>query len=125
MKKVTSILPIKSFDDDRYVFMATLNGTVKKTPLSDFSRPRQTGIKAVQLDAGDYLIGSIITDGMQDILLLSSKGKCVRFNEKDVRSMGRTARTSHLNKRQGLLRPRRSSTASRTLRNRKPNGTAS
>ena len=91
-EKVTSILPIKSFDDDRYVFMATLNGTVKKTPLSDFSRPRQTGIKAVQLDAGDYLIGSIITDGMQDILLLSSKGKCVRFNEKDVRSMGRTAR---------------------------------
>ena len=58
--------------------MATLNGTVKKTPLSDFSRPRQTGIKAVQLDAGDYLIGSIITDGMQDILLLSSKGKCVK-----------------------------------------------
>ena len=54
-------LAIKSFDDDRYVFMATLNGTVKKTPLSDFSRPRQTGIKAVQLDAGDYLIGSIIT----------------------------------------------------------------
>ena len=91
-EKVTSILPIKSFDDDRYVFMATLKGTVKKTPLSDFSRPRQSGIKAVQLDAGDYLIGSIITDGKQDILLLSSKGKCVRFNEKDVRSMGRTAR---------------------------------
>ena len=72
-EKVTSILPIKSFDDDRYVFMATLKGTVKKTPLSDFSRPRQSGIKAVQLDAGDYLIGSIITDGKQDILLLSSK----------------------------------------------------
>ena len=65
---------------------------LRKHLLSDFSRPRQTGIKAVQLDAGDYLIGSIITDGMQDILLLSSKGKCVRFNEKDVRSMGRTAR---------------------------------
>ena len=80
-----------------YVFMATLKGTVKKTPLSDFSRPRQTGIKAVQLDAGDYLIGSIITDGKQDILLLSSKGKCVRFNEKDVRSMGRTAERSERN----------------------------
>ena len=90
-EKVTSILPIKSFDDDRYVFMATLKVLLRKH-LSDFSRPRQSGIKAVQLDAGDYLIGSIITDGMQDILLLSSKGKCVRFNEKDVRSMGRTAR---------------------------------
>jgi DNA gyrase subunit A len=72
--------------------MATAKGTVKKTPLSDFSRPRPSGIIAVDLDDGDFLVGAALTDGKHDVMLFSSGGKAVRFEESDVRSMGRTAR---------------------------------
>jgi DNA gyrase subunit A len=91
-EKINAVLPIKTFDDGHFVFMATANGTVKKTPLSDFSRPRPSGIIAVELDEGDYLIGVAITDGNYDVMLFSDGGKAVRFSEQDVRAMGRTAR---------------------------------
>ncbi len=91
-EKISALLPVKSFDDDQYVFMATSNGIVKKTPLSDFSRPRTAGIIAVGLDEGDFLIGASITDGRHDVMLFSDGGKAVRFDENDVRPMGRTAR---------------------------------
>ena len=91
-EKINALLPVKAFDDDRYVFMATTNGIVKKTPLSEFSRPRTAGIIAVGLDDGDYLIGASITDGRHDVMLFSDSGKAVRFDENDVRPMGRTAR---------------------------------
>jgi DNA gyrase subunit A len=91
-EKINAILPVKVFDDDHFVFMATANGTVKKTPLSDFSRPRTSGIFAVDLDEGDYLIGVALTDGKHDIMLFSNGGKAVRFSEEDVRPMGRNAR---------------------------------
>ena len=83
--------PVKDFVDDRFVFMATANGTVKKTPLSEFSRPRPSGIIAVDLDEGDFLIGAALTDGKHDVMLFSSGGKAVRFEESDVRPMGRGA----------------------------------
>lgn len=91
-EKINAILPIKEFADDRFVFMCTARGTVKKTPLSDFSNPRKAGIIAVALDEGDYLIGAQITNGAQDIVLVSDGGKAVWFDEEDVRPMGRTAR---------------------------------
>ncbi len=91
-EKITAILPVKEFDEHKYVFMATSNGTVKKTPLSDFSRPRPSGIIAVDLEEGDYLIGVALTEGQQDIMLFSDAGKAVRFDEQDVRPMGRVAR---------------------------------
>ncbi len=91
-EKINAILPVKSFDEDHFVFMATSSGTVKKTPLSDFSRPRSTGIIALDLDENDFLIGVVITSGKQDIMLFSDSGKAVRFDENDVRPMGRTAR---------------------------------
>jgi DNA gyrase subunit A len=91
-EKINAILPVKVFDDDHFVFMATASGTVKKTPLSDFSRPRANGIFAVDLDEGDYLIGVALTDGEHDIMLFSNAGKAVRFSEADVRPMGRNAR---------------------------------
>jgi DNA gyrase subunit A len=91
-EKITAILPVKEFSQDRFVFMATAQGTVKKTPLSDFSRPRPSGIIAVDLDDGDFLVGAALTDGKHDVMLFSSGGKAVRFEEGDVRSMGRTAR---------------------------------
>ena len=90
-EKITAILPVKEFVSDRFVFMATTKGTVKKTPLSDFSRPRPSGIIAVDLDDGDFLVGAALTDGKHDVMLFSSGGKAVRFEEGDVRSMGRTA----------------------------------
>jgi DNA gyrase subunit A len=90
-EKITAILPVKEFVSDRFVFMATAKGTVKKTPLSDFSRPRPSGIIAVDLDDGDFLVGAALTDGEHDVMLFSSGGKAVRFEEGDVRSMGRTA----------------------------------
>jgi DNA gyrase subunit A len=90
-EKINAVLPIKTFDDGHYVFMATANGTVKKTPLSEFSRPRPSGIIAVGLDTGDYLIGVAITDGRHDVMLFSDAGKAVRFTEQDVRPMGREA----------------------------------
>ncbi|MGV2908017.1 DNA gyrase subunit A [Achromobacter sp. AGC25] len=91
-EKVTVVLPVKVFSEDHYVFMATSRGTVKKTPLSDFSNPRKAGIIAVDLDDGDYLIGADLTDGKHDVMLFSDSGKAVRFDENDVRPMGRNAR---------------------------------
>jgi len=90
-EKINAVLPIRTFDDGHYIFMATANGTVKKTPLSEFSRPRPSGIIAVGLDTGDYLIGVAITDGRHDVMLFSDAGKAVRFTEQDVRPMGREA----------------------------------
>ncbi|MDE2132472.1 MAG: DNA gyrase subunit A, partial [Betaproteobacteria bacterium] len=91
-EKINAILPVKEFDDQHYVFMATSLGTVKKTPLTDFSRPRAAGIIAVDLDPGDFLVGVAITDGQHDVMLFSDEGKAIRFAEDDVRPMGRTAR---------------------------------
>jgi len=91
-EKVNAILSIKEFAEDRFIFMCTAQGTVKKTPLSDFSNPRKAGIIAVALDEGDFLIGAEITNGTQDIVLVSDAGKAVWFDEEDVRPMGRTAR---------------------------------
>jgi DNA gyrase subunit A len=91
-EKINAILPIKEFVEDRFIFMCTAQGTVKKTPLSDFSNPRKAGIIAVALDEDDYLIGAEITHGTQDIVLVSDAGKAVWFDEEDVRPMGRTAR---------------------------------
>ena len=91
-EKINAILPVKAFDENRYIFMATAFGTVKKTPLSDFSRPRASGIIAVGLDEDDYLIGVALTEGKHDVMLFSDGGKAVRFDENDVRPMGRGAR---------------------------------
>src|SRR5690349_6885262 len=90
-EKITAVVPVKEFDQDHYVFMATSQGTVKKTPLDEFSRPRPSGIIAVGLDEGDYLVGAALTDGKYDVMLFSSEGKAVRFEESDVRPMGRQA----------------------------------
>jgi DNA gyrase subunit A len=95
-EKITVVLPLtgefRSFPEDHYVFMSTALGTVKKTPLGDFSNPRKAGIIAVDLDEGDYLIGAALTDGHHDVMLFSDGGKAVRFDENDVRPMGRQAR---------------------------------
>jgi DNA gyrase subunit A len=91
-EKITAVLPVKEFEPRLYVFMATSQGTVKKTPLSEFSNPRKAGIIAADLDERDYLIGVAITDGESDVMLFSDAGKAVRFHEEDVRAMGRTAR---------------------------------
>ncbi|MPS28800.1 MAG: DNA gyrase subunit A [Alcaligenaceae bacterium] len=91
-EKVTVVLTVKAYSEDHYIFMATAKGTVKKTPLSEFSNPRKAGIIAVDLDEGDYLIGASLTDGTHDVMLFSDAGKAVRFDENDVRPMGRTAR---------------------------------
>ncbi|MEJ2465712.1 MAG: DNA gyrase subunit A [Candidatus Thiodiazotropha sp.] len=90
-EQINAILPVRDYDGDRYIFMATSSGTVKKTPLEAFSRPRSSGIIAVDLRDGDKLVGVAVTDGQQDILLFTSSGKAVRFNEEKVRAMGRTA----------------------------------
>jgi DNA gyrase subunit A len=91
-EKITVVLPVRTFDAEHFVFMATANGTVKKTPLPEFANPRKAGIIAVDLDPGDYLIGAAITDGRHDVMLFSDAGKAVRFDENDVRPMGRQAR---------------------------------
>ena len=95
-EKVTVVLPLtgekRTFPADQYVFMSTSMGTVKKTPLDDFNNPRKAGIIAVDLDDGDFLIGAALTDGKHDVMLFSDGGKAVRFDENDVRPMGRTAR---------------------------------
>jgi DNA gyrase subunit A len=95
-EKVTVVLPLtgeaRSFPENRYVFMATKMGTVKKTSLEEFSNPRKAGIIAVDLDDGDFLIGAALTDGQHDVMLFSDGGKAVRFDENDVRPMGRQAR---------------------------------
>ena len=90
-ERINAVLPIREFDTDHYIFMATANGTVKKTALADFSRPRASGIIAIDLRENDYLIDVAITDGSQDIMLFSDAGKVIRFSEDDVRAMGRTA----------------------------------
>ncbi len=91
-EKINAILPVKQFSDDQFIFFATTDGTVKKTPLSDFANPRKAGIIAINLDENDFLIGVAITDGKHDIMLFSDEGKAVRFDENDVRSMGRVTR---------------------------------
>jgi DNA gyrase subunit A len=90
-EKITAVVPVREFDENHYVFMATAQGTVKKTPLAEFSRPRPSGIIAVGLEQGDYLIGAALTDGKADVMLFSSEGKAVRFLEDEVRPMGRQA----------------------------------
>jgi len=91
-EKINAILPVKQFTEDQFIFFATSEGTVKKTPLSDFANPRKAGIIAINLDEGDFLIGVAITDGKHDVMLFSDEGRAVRFDEDDVRGMGRTAR---------------------------------
>jgi DNA gyrase subunit A len=95
-EKITVVLPLtgekRTFPADQYVFMATSMGTVKKTTLDEFSNPRKAGIIAVDLDEGDFLIGAALTDGKHDVMLFSDAGKAVRFDENDVRPMGRQAR---------------------------------
>jgi DNA gyrase subunit A len=91
-ERINAILPVREFREDRYVFFATQEGVVKKTALADYSRPRPSGIIAVDLDEGDCLVGVAITDGKHDVMLFSDEGKAVRFDENDVRPMGRGAR---------------------------------
>lgn len=95
-EKITVVLPLtgenRKFPADHYIFMATSMGTVKKTPLDDFSNPRKAGIIAVDLDEGDHLIGAALTDGKHDVMLFSDGGKAVRFDENDVRPTGRNSR---------------------------------
>jgi len=91
-EKINAILAVKDFVEDQYIFMATSKGTVKKTPLSDFANPRKSGIIAIKLDNGDFLIGASVTNGSNDIVLVSNGGKAVWFDEAAVRSMGRNAR---------------------------------
>ena len=90
-ERISAMLSIKEFDDGKFVFMATSYGTVKKTPLALFSRPRASGIIALALDEGDKLVGASITDGTRDILLFTTGGKAIRFSEDEVRPMGREA----------------------------------
>jgi DNA gyrase subunit A len=90
-ERINTVLPVKAFEDDKFVFLATKHGTVKKTPLSAFARQRTSGIIAVELRDDDRLIGAGITSGNQDIMLFASSGKAIRFSEQDVRPMGRTA----------------------------------
>jgi len=90
-ERITAVLPIRAYEEGRFVFMATAGGTVKKTPLSAFSRPRSAGIIAVDLEPGEKLVGVAITDGTRDVMLCSSSGKAIRFAEDDVRPMGRNA----------------------------------
>ena len=89
---ISAVLPVKNFEDGNYVFMATSNGTVKKTALENFSRPRANGIIAIDLLESDQLVGVGLTEGDQDIMLFCTSGKAIRFCETDVREMGRTAR---------------------------------
>ncbi|MFV8817095.1 DNA gyrase subunit A [Haliea sp. E17] len=91
-ERVTSILPVEEYTEGYYIFMATAGGTVKKTALTDFSRQRSVGLRALELDEGDVLVGTAITKGSDDVMLFSSEGKAVRFGEGEVRAMGRTAR---------------------------------
>ncbi len=90
-ERINAVLPVKAFEEDKFVFLATKHGTVKKTPLSAFARQRTNGIIAVELRDDDRLIGAGITNGQQDIMLFASSGKAIRFAEQDVRPMGRTA----------------------------------
>ncbi len=89
---VNAMIPVKEFAEDRYLLMATIAGTIKKTPLSEFKNPRKAGIIAVTLDDGDELVKVLLTDGSREVVMVSKKGKAIRFSEEDVRPMGRTAR---------------------------------
>ena len=91
-ERVTSLLDVQSFEDEAFVFMATQNGIIKKTPLSEFKRPRKNGKRAIKLDENDELVGTILTNGSADLMVVSNAGKAVFFNEKDARSMGRDTR---------------------------------
>jgi DNA gyrase subunit A len=91
-EKINAILPVTEFVEDKFIFFATSSGTVKKTALSQFANPRKAGIIAISLDEGDFLIGVALTDGTHDVMLFSDNGKAVRFDENDVRSMGRDTR---------------------------------
>jgi len=91
-ERVTSILPVGDYTEGHYIFMATANGTVKKTSLTDFARPRSVGLRALALEEGDVLVSTAITDGRCDVMLFSSQGKAARFHEEKVRAMGRTAK---------------------------------
>ncbi len=91
-ERITAILPIREYEEDKFIFMAMASGTVKKTSLMNFARPRSSGLIAVDLDNDDTLVNVAVTDGSQDIMLFSNAGKCARFAEEDVRPMGRTAR---------------------------------
>ena len=91
-ERITSILPIDGYDENQFIFMATANGTVKKTAATQFSRQRSVGLRAIELEEDDVLVGTAITDGNSDIMLFSTEGKATRFNEAQVRAMGRTAR---------------------------------
>ncbi|HET7674989.1 MAG TPA: DNA gyrase C-terminal beta-propeller domain-containing protein, partial [Gammaproteobacteria bacterium] len=90
-ERITAVLPVREYTEDAFVFMATRHGTVKKTSLEQFSRPRSTGLIALDLHDGDELVGVAITDGGKDVMLFASNGKAIRFHETDVRAMGRTA----------------------------------
>jgi len=90
-ERINAMLPIREYAEDKFVFFATEQGTIKKTPLTDFSRPRSSGIIAVEMRETDQLIGIELTSGDQDVILFSSSGKAIRFNENDVRPMGRNA----------------------------------
>lgn len=91
-ERITTFLPVNEYTADHFVFMATSQGTVKKTPLENFARPRSSGLIALALDEGDTLIGAAITNGERDVMLMGSSGKMIRFKESNVRAMGRTAR---------------------------------
>jgi len=91
-ERISSMLPVSEYDENYFIFFATANGTVKKTPLSAFARPRSVGLKAIELDEDDRLVATAITDGGRDVLLLTSAGKAARFAEENVRSMGRVSR---------------------------------
>ena len=90
-ERINAVMPVREYDEDHFVFMATSSGTVKKTALTNFSRPRVSGIKAIELRSNDQLVDVVITDGSRHIMLLSNAGKAIRFSETDVREMGRTA----------------------------------
>ncbi|HEB82286.1 MAG TPA: DNA gyrase subunit A [Gammaproteobacteria bacterium] len=90
-ERINAVLPVREYDENQFVFMATSSGTVKKTALSNFSRPRSSGIKAIELREDDHLVDVVITNGSDHIMLLADSGKAVRFSETDVRAMGRTA----------------------------------
>jgi DNA gyrase subunit A len=91
-ERINAVLPVREFPEELFVFFATRNGIVKKTPLSDYSRPRASGIWAIDLPDDDELVNVSLTDGQRDIMLFASNGKCIRFAESDARSMGRVTR---------------------------------
>ena len=90
-ERIQAVLPVKEFNDDQFIFMATESGSVKKTKLSAYSRPMKTGIKAIKLRDGDRVVNAEITDGSKEIMLFSNSGKSIRFKESDARPMGRVS----------------------------------